>query len=494
MSSIDLAAHDGVRRAHLGPPQALSRSAARRVLRGLVTAVDIGIVLLAFGVAYWARFVLPSDEGPGVDEGHFVRFALIVACAVVFLLRVNRVEPGRPRSWAALTQAAASALSTALVVALSLSYFMGEPALSRVWIATSWLVAIVGLIAWRSVVPHLYVAIRDAIGHAPRIAIVGTGDLARDVARAVAQSGELVGFVDNGVDGEAALEQPLIGSIAELAGIVHSYGIDELVIALPPSRRDQVSLIIARGFRRNIRVKFLPDVLDEPPPTLGWSDLIPQRFELGRVGARPYIAFAPAADVTWAKRLSDLVLGTTIAVLLAPFFALVALAIRLDSAGPVFYRQERVGLHGRRFQMLKFRSMSVDADARLAELRARNEAVGPMFKIREDPRVTNVGRFLRRYSLDEMPQLLNVLRGEMSLVGPRPPLPAELPEYEDWQLGRLRALPGMTGLWQVGGRSEVPFSDMVRLDLHYIRNWSIALDLEIILRTIPAVVARRGAY
>jgi lipopolysaccharide/colanic/teichoic acid biosynthesis glycosyltransferase len=158
------------------------------------------------------------------------------------------------------------------------------------------------------------------------------------------------------------------------------------------------------------------------------------------------------------------------------------------------YRQQRVGKDGRLFHMLKFRSMYRDADQRRAELSAANEATGPLFKMRNDPRVTRSGRFLRRTSLDELPQLLNVLRGEMSLVGPRPPLPSEVESYEEWQLGRLRAVPGMTGLWQVSGRSEVSFHDMVRLDLHYIRNWSLSLDLEILWRTLPAVLGHRGAY
>jgi lipopolysaccharide/colanic/teichoic acid biosynthesis glycosyltransferase len=144
--------------------------------------------------------------------------------------------------------------------------------------------------------------------------------------------------------------------------------------------------------------------------------------------------------------------------------------------------------------MLKFRSMRRDADQLLPALLAQNEVSGPMFKIRCDPRITRVGRFLRRHSLDELPQLINVVLGDMSLVGPRPPLPAEVERYEDWQIGRLRALPGITGLWQVSGRTEVPFQRMVRLDLHYIRNWSLALDVEILLRTIPAVLTKRGSY
>jgi lipopolysaccharide/colanic/teichoic acid biosynthesis glycosyltransferase len=153
-----------------------------------------------------------------------------------------------------------------------------------------------------------------------------------------------------------------------------------------------------------------------------------------------------------------------------------------------------VGKDGRHFRVLKFRSMREDADLRLSEVQRLNEVSGPMFKIRRDPRITRVGGFIRRYSLDELPQLINVVRGEMSLVGPRPPLPAEVERYEDWQLGRLRALPGITGLWQVSGRSEVPFDDMVRLDLEYIRKRSLALDFEILMRTIPAVLSTRGAY
>jgi exopolysaccharide biosynthesis polyprenyl glycosylphosphotransferase len=266
--------------------------------------------------------------------------------------------------------------------------------------------------------------------------------------------------------------------------LIHSYHVDELIIALPAGRREQVSRLIARGFHRRVTVKVVPDL----------GELLPRRFQIEHVGGRPYIGFAPVASVSWLKRAMDVLLVGAGLLVLAPLFAVVALAIKLDSPGPVFFAQERVGKHGRRFRMLKFRSMKQGADQQLDTLRAKNEAIGPLFKIRQDPRITRVGRVLRRLSLDELPQLVNVLRGQMSLVGPRPPLPSEVDEYEDWQLGRLRAVPGLTGLWQVSGRSEVPFHDMVRLDLHYIRNWSLGLDLEILIRTIPAVLSSRGAY
>jgi exopolysaccharide biosynthesis polyprenyl glycosylphosphotransferase len=177
-----------------------------------------------------------------------------------------------------------------------------------------------------------------------------------------------------------------------------------------------------------------------------------------------------------------------------PAMILVATLIKLDSPGPVFFRQERVGMEGNHFYMLKFRSMVVDAEARLAELSRKNEGSGPLFKMKNDPRVTRLGGYLRRFSLDELPQLLNVLNGSMSLVGPRPPLPREVEAYESDVRRRLLVKPGLTGLWQVSGRSNLSWQDSVRLDLYYVENWSLAGDLVIILRTVRAVFGSSGAY
>jgi exopolysaccharide biosynthesis polyprenyl glycosylphosphotransferase len=181
-------------------------------------------------------------------------------------------------------------------------------------------------------------------------------------------------------------------------------------------------------------------------------------------------------------------------VLLAPVLLGIALAVRLDSPGPVLYRQERVGLNGQPFTMLKFRSMVVDAEARLAAIQSENIGDGVLFKMREDPRVTRVGRVLRRLSLDELPQLVNVLNGTMSLVGPRPPLPREVAQYEPSVSRRLLVKPGLTGLWQISGRSDLSWEESVRLDLRYVENWSLALDLSILRKTVSAVLASRGAY
>jgi exopolysaccharide biosynthesis polyprenyl glycosylphosphotransferase len=246
-----------------------------------------------------------------------------------------------------------------------------------------------------------------------------------------------------------------------------------------------VNRIIARGFDRHVAVHMLADIRDL---------VMPRQVRLDELGGRAYVGFDLTPKVSWLKRWMD-VLGSVVALLLlSPIMLSVAVLIKLESEGPIFYRATRVGKDGKTFGMIKFRSMRRDADKLLASLMASNEADGPIFKMKSDPRITKVGAVIRRLSIDELPQIFNVLMGHMSLVGPRPPIPAEVEKYDDWHHGRLRAVPGMTGLWQVSGRSEVSFQDMVRLDLRYIRNWSVGLDLEIIWRTIPAVLKSRGAY
>ena len=190
----------------------------------------------------------------------------------------------------------------------------------------------------------------------------------------------------------------------------------------------------------------------------------------------------------------DYVLGSIMFLFFIPVYLIIGLAIKLNSPGPVFYQQERYTKDCRVFYMYKFRSMFVDADRRLKELKGYNEADGPLFKIKGDPRITKVGRFIRRFSIDELPQIINVLKGEMSLVGPRPPLPGEVKKYDEWEMKRMNVKQGITGLWQISGRSELSFEEMARLDLYYIQNWSIEMDIKILLKTVPTALFGRGAY
>ncbi|HEY3504025.1 MAG TPA: sugar transferase [Actinocatenispora sp.] len=281
---------------------------------------------------------------------------------------------------------------------------------------------------------------------------------------------------------------PVYGTFADAAATVAAAGADTVIVLSCPEldgvalrrlgwelERDDVDLIVASalidvaGGRTTIR------------PVDGLPMLHVEHARLR--GSRRV-----------AKEFVDRVGAAVLLVLLAPLLAAVALMIKVDSPGPVLFRQPRVGRGGALFDIVKFRTMYTDAEARLAELRGRNEAAGVLFKIRDDPRVTRVGRYLRRFSADELPQLLNVLAGQMSLVGPRPPLPVEVAEYPADMLRRLVVKPGLTGLWQVSGRSDLPWEEAIRLDLRYVENWSLSLDLVILLRTVTAVVRTSGAY
>jgi len=278
----------------------------------------------------------------------------------------------------------------------------------------------------------------------------------------------------------------ILGKILEIEKVLRENPIDEVISFLPPEHRE-VSLIA--NICKDMGVRF-----STIPPH--WNELKTPNILLHKIAAIPILSFIFNPFDEWKlffKRLIDIVISASLLILSAPLFLVIAIAIKLDSEGPVFYVQERCGLNGRIFPMLKFRSMVVGADKMKEELRLFNEMSGPVFKMKDDPRVTRVGRWLRKTSLDELPQLINVLKGDMSLVGPRPPLPEEVKQYERWQMRRLSVKPGITCIWQISGRNEIDFDEWVRLDLYYIDHWSLSLDLKILIRTIPAVITGRGA-
>jgi exopolysaccharide biosynthesis polyprenyl glycosylphosphotransferase len=279
----------------------------------------------------------------------------------------------------------------------------------------------------------------------------------------------------------------VLGTLAALPRILAEYDVDELIVADSELPEQELLEVVEEAHRRAVKVRIAPKT----------KELLTQRGQYVPGQGVPLFELRPPvlAGTDWAlKRTFDLVVSALVLVGGAPLWALVALAIRLDSPGPVLYRDRRVGVGERDFAMLKFRTMVADAERLQSVLEAANEADGALFKIRDDPRVTRVGRILRRVSLDEIPQVLNVLRGEMSLVGPRPLPLRDHRQLEAWHRKRYLVLPGMTGLWQTMGRSTLGFDDLVRLDFYYVDNWSIWLDISILAKTLPAVLARRGAY
>jgi len=324
--------------------------------------------------------------------------------------------------------------------------------------------------------------------------IVGGGARGRRFAAHITRRQDLgykvMGYVDSGPSyATRELEgAPCLGTIDELPRILAHEVIDEVAVALPiKSHYSQIEKTVALLEEQGITTHVL-------------SDLFPQKLARSQpvdFDGVPIVTLGCVPPFSWrteCKRIIDLTVSLALAVICAPLFLLVALAIRLDSAGPIFFVQDRVGFNKRRFRMIKFRTMAVDAEARMGEIEHLNEKSGPIFKIRNDPRITRVGKWLRKTSIDELPQLINVLVGDMSVVGPRPLSVRDADRMEEaWQKRRFSVKPGLTCLWQVSGRSNLSFEQWMQLDLEYIDHWSLKLDASILLRTIPAIVLARGA-
>jgi exopolysaccharide biosynthesis polyprenyl glycosylphosphotransferase len=327
------------------------------------------------------------------------------------------------------------------------------------------------------------------LGVRRRAVLIGEGDNVAHLLRMLGQARggidyQFVGAISPSQDG---IPLPRLGSLDELPRVLETQPVHELIVNGGDVTDDQLVELVEQAHLLGVQVRVAPTA----------AEILQQRAEYVPGQAVPLFELRPPvfAGVDWAtKRVFDLIVSTLVVVIGLPLWLLIAAAIKLDSRGPVFYRDRRVGLGEREFEMIKFRTMLSGADRLQDKLETRNEASGPLFKIRDDPRVTRVGAFLRRFSLDEVPQVLNVLRGEMSLVGPRPLPIRDYEKLQPWHRKRYNVLPGITGLWQISGRSELTFDDLVRLDFYYLENWSIWMDITILLKTIPAVFGQRGAY
>jgi exopolysaccharide biosynthesis polyprenyl glycosylphosphotransferase len=456
-----------------------------------LAAVDTLLLAAALAVALLLRFGVEATAAVRLGGPSYALVAAAIGAGWALSLAVAGAYETRHLGTGAEEYKRVAVGTLRLWAAVAIGCYAAKLQVARGFVVVAMPLGLLLLLAGRAVARRVLVLARARGRSLHRVVVVGDRlaavGLAAELRRERAAGFQVVGACvpEPGIRFRDADELPVLGTLDDVPSVVRAYDADTVAVA--PAVPSEAVRRLAWGLEGSgVDLVVAPSVVDVAGP---------------RVSVRP-VAGLPLLHVdepefTGGKRLAKAVLDRVLAaaalVLLAPVLVPVAILVRLDSRGPALFRQVRIGREGREFRVVKFRTMYVDAEARLAELRERNETDGLLFKISDDPRVTRVGRFLRRTSIDELPQLLNVLRGDMSLVGPRP-LPVKDSDFTGDVRRRLLVRPGITGLWQVNGRSDLSWDDAVRLDLYYVENWSIALDLAILLRTVGAVVRGTGAY
>jgi len=461
-----------------------------RKVKAIFGLTDVLLVSLAFIAAYQTRIRLNLEKEFYLDFP--VAATLLVLSALCWVgvgywfNIYEKLDSAHPR--VVLRDTFQQCLLGA--IGLVIAEYLMRLDLSRFFVALFAVYGWILLCLFRLNASRVVGAVRREFGTAHYVMVVGSGENACRLGEALEKSADygirLVGFLDD-QPGQVTLARTYPRhALADLPVLLRRQVIDEIIFAVDSRRLGEMEEVFLRcdeeGVRTRVVVDFFPHVNSQ--------------VYLDRLGATPLLTFsaAPHDEIRLlVKRAIDVVLAAAALVLLLPFMLLIALLIRLTSPGPAIFRQERCGLNGRRFVFYKFRSMCDNADemkASLAHLSHKSTA----FKIRDDPRLTAIGRFLRKFSIDEWPQLWNVLKGDMSLVGPRPAVPEEVELYQTWQRRRLRMRPGLTCLWAVKGRDALDFETWMKMDMQYIDSWSLALDWKIMLRTIPRVLTGRGAY
>ena len=457
--------------------------------------LDLIVMAGSFVVGYWLRYELQWFRDISYDHplSAYTHFIFLYVCLLPLLFVMSGVYRSWRKSWLEQIDRITNATAKMTVLMLAITFVSGPLVYSRVMLVEVGIVTVLLMGVTRAVELLVMARLRARGLGVIRVVIVGAGEVGRTVMRNIVARPELgyrvIGFVDdNPLKGQTDIGPfKALGPLENLAASIEQGQADEVIITLPWMYHRKIMGIVRECERRQVRARIVPDLFQ----------MSLSQVDVDTVGGVPLVGVREVSIGRGAlllKRAMDVV-GAVLSLLLgAPLLALIAVAIRMDSPGAVMFRQTRVGLGGRHFEMYKFRSMHAGAEDEREALTEYNEADGPLFKIRDDPRLTRVGRFLRRTSLDELPQLVNVLRGAMSLVGPRPPLRSEVERYKEWHKKRLEAPPGMTGLWQVSGRSSLSFDEMVLLDIYYIENWSPWLDFKILVRTVPQVLFGEGAY
>ena len=463
-----------------------------RLLRKVQLLVDLTMTALSFYGAYLLRSEAGLPLPPvGPFSSYLTVLYVIVPLWAILLHYHGAYDSIRTQS---LYQTVWPVLKTVLtggIILTTMLFMMKLHGVSRTWIFLFLLINAIVLVAERFCLYATFRYIRTMGMNYRNVLIVGTGKRARAFAENLFDHKEwglrLAGFIDTepALVGQEIFGKEVVGLIGELPDILARGVIDEVVFLGPRTWADQIEgqLLVCETMGVKAR---LPCDFFRTPST---------KVRLDALSDWPFLTFTPPphyGNLFAVKRGADVLVSLAVLILASPLFLLIALGITFTSRGPVFFVQERCGLYGRRFKLLKFRTMVDHAEQMKSKLHHLNMMSGPTFKAPHDPRITPFGRFLRKYSLDEFPQFLNVIEGDMSIVGPRPPILEEVQRYDVAQRRRLSVRPGMTCLWQISGRNHLDFRDWVKLDLDYIDRWSLGLDMAIVLKTIPAVLKGRG--
>jgi len=472
-----------------------------KLLSTVTLLQDLLVICIAFGAAYYLRFLLVhrqvfSEQLPEIYPfSHYV--PVLIGILVIWAITGYFGTFYRDLELSNPVRIGATLLYQSIVVlvfAYAALYLLKRADISRTFVLVSGVMMFVFLLAGRAISHSGVYWMRERLNRYYYCLVVGCGSRAREVATLIEESRgsglRLLGFVDPESSDER--QQHTIGDVPvyplrTVEHILQERVVDEVIFAVNMQELARLEPLILHcanvGMKVRVQLEFLP---------AAYSRIYLEKFRDVELLS---LSSAPESELLlFFKRAFDVVLAALSLVLLSPLMFTVAAAIRVTSPGPVLFKQTRCGLGGRRFTLYKFRSMINNAEQLRAELHQLNEMDGPVFKISDDPRITRVGRWLRRFSLDELPQFWNILRGDMSFVGPRPAVPEEVDQYEPWQRRRLRMRPGLTCIWVLEGRNHLDFNRWIQLDLTYIDTWSLWLDAKIFLLTIPIVISGRGAY
>ncbi len=470
-----------------------------RILIFSLVIIDIMMTLGAFLLAYLVRFemnvalfnlwVTPSFQ-------FYLRLMLVLVPTWLTIFTVKGLYSkenllGGTKEYSTLF----NSITTGMILVIAFGFLVPDFYLARAWLLMAWFFSFILLFLGRFLVRRIVYFLRVRGYFISPAVIVGANDEGLMIAEQLLQwktSGfNVLGFVDKKVKPGTIVYRNLkcLGNMEQLDDVLQEYQVEELILAASAisSRDKMVDIFKQYGFDKGINVRF----------SSGLYEIVTTGLTVNQFAYVPLVGVNPVrltgVDL-FIKSLMDISLTIPGVIVLSPILLIIAILVKMDSNGPVFHRRRVVGVNGREFDALKFRTMRIDGDEILEQYPELKEELNKNHKLKDDPRITQIGGFLRKYSLDELPQLFNVLKGDMTLVGPRMITQAEMDKYQKWDLNLLTVRPGITGLWQVSGRSNISYEERVRLDMYYIRNWTIWLDIQLLVQTIPAVIKGKGAY